>query len=315
VVSRETMTVSGPVAGNTFARYLTHTLGGEYRLVVHVGSPARPNRKPVVQLLGQRDEPLGFAKLGTSTLSRRLVRAESGALRRLSATPLRHVTVPTLVHTGAWNGHEVMVQSALPVWRAGSSGGNALMARAMIEVATCTGTHRERLAESGYWATLRARLHSVEAGASSRQVSALAHRLVEIHGGAALTYGAWHGDWSAWNMRPLGSSLLVWDWERFASGVPLGFDALHQGLQPALLDDDKVRACRAWLRKAPQLLSSFDVGTHEATLTGLLYLLELATRQLADEPEKNAAQEQVSRWLVPVLAEGLGADSAANRAP
>jgi hypothetical protein len=96
---------------------------------------------------------------------------------------------------------------------------------------------------------------------------------------------------------------------------PSGSTHYTQELQPALLGDDKVRACRAWLQKSPQLLSCFEVGTHEATLTGLLYLLELATRHLADEPENNAAQERVWRWLVPVLAEGIAAESAAGRPP
>ena len=32
-------------------------------------------------------------------------------------------------------------------------------------------------------------------------------------------------------MANLADALLVWDWERFATGVPLGFDAVHHELQ------------------------------------------------------------------------------------
>ena len=46
-----------------------------------------------------------------------------------------------------------------------------------------------------------------------------------------LAFGAWHGDWTPWNMASTAGGLLVWDWERFATGVPVGFDALHYWLQ------------------------------------------------------------------------------------
>ena len=60
---------------------------------------------------------------------------------------------------------------------------------------------------------------------------ASAHVLDGSAGDVGLTFGAWHGDWAPWKMRPLAGRLLVWDWERFTIGGPLGYDALHFDLQ------------------------------------------------------------------------------------
>ena len=40
-------------------------------------------------------------------------------------------------------------------------------------------------------------------------------------------FGSWHGDWMPWNLLRSGTDLWVWDWERSASGVPVGLDAAH----------------------------------------------------------------------------------------
>ena len=50
-------------------------------------------------------------------------------------------------------------------------------------------------------------------------------------GNAIVPFGAWHGDFGPWNMSRSKAGLSIWDWERSASLVPLGFDVLHFGFQ------------------------------------------------------------------------------------
>src|SRR5690606_19279441 len=75
--------------------------------------------------------------------------------------------------------------------------------------------------------------------ADSRQAEEF-ERLVaaagQRYGDVELTLGAWHGDWTPWNMAWDGTQVLLWDFERFATGVPVGFDRVHYALQVVLRD-------------------------------------------------------------------------------
>src|SRR5690606_5290946 len=143
-------------------------------------------------------------------------------------------------------------------------------------------------------------------GVSKAEAGALlaaATTLVERAGDVALRYGAWHGDWSPWNMAVLPETVLLWDFERFATGVPLGFDALHHALQHRLTTTpDAAAAVRDLLARTPALLEPFDVPPEAARVTGYLYLIELATRYLSDrQAEAGAPLGVLGTWLLPVL--------------
>jgi len=137
----------------------------------------------------------------------------------------------------------------------------------------------------------------------ARALSTAADQLIADAGDVELTFGAWHGDWTPWNMATTSSSLLVWDWERFTTGVPIGFDAIHfdfqrllvRGLQPE-------RAVDLTLGRADRLLAPFDVEGPAANLTALLYLIDLATRYLEDrQAEAGARLGVLGQWLLPIL--------------
>jgi hypothetical protein len=125
-------------------------------------------------------------------------------------------------------------------------------------------------------------------------------------GQQTLTLGAWHGDWSPWNMASTGNGLLVWDWERFATGVPLGFDALHHQLQAEVIgtrSDPQAAALRC-REHAPRNLAPFGLAPAQARLTAVLYLTELATRYLADRQAQAGAPLGSPRtWLIPAISQ------------
>ncbi|MGN9906307.1 hypothetical protein ACTMTJ_02025 [Phytohabitans sp. LJ34] len=307
VLLRHRVRICGP-AGETIDGYLRAALGTDLALSVHIG-PARANRKPVLQLIAPDGETLGFAKLGTGPLTRRLVRAETTALSALSHVGIRDVTVPRVLHTGEWRGHQVLVQSPLPVWRPRAPLAADRLAAAMREVAGCCGTSRSWLATSPYWAELRDRLDAVADRPEGAALGTAARTLVERGGDVDLRYGAWHGDWSPWNMATLADTLLVWDWERFTTGVPLGFDAVHYDLQRRIQStSDAEAAVEATLGVAAALLRPFEVTGAAARLTALLYLVDLAARYLADrQAEAGARLGVLGTWLLPVLVRRVAA--------
>ena len=287
---------------DTIDSHLEDMLGMRLSLSVHIG-PARANRKPVLQLLTPDGHTIAFAKLGTSSLTRTLVRQEATALGAVSRADLHTVSVPRVMHAGRWGEHEVLVQSALPVWRPRVELTAPRLASAMREVAMCCGMRRGPLRDSGYWSRLQTRLAAVAAHADGTALKGAAERIVAAAGRTELSYGSWHGDWSPWNMASVADAVLVWDWERFTTGVPIGFDALHHALQSGVSTGSATAAVTATLERSSELLLPFGVVQRQAVeATALLYLVDLATRYVADrQAEAGARLGVLGSWLLPVL--------------
>jgi hypothetical protein len=292
---------AGPVEGGLLGDYLAAALGRADLVAAIVLGPVRPNRKPVVQLLGRDGRPVGYMKVGWNQLTRRLVRAEAERLRRLAAAGPRSFTAPDLLHQGRWRGLDVTVSSALPhrLWRRGRR--YALPPVAVTrEVAELGGVEEAALGESRWWAELQQRLAPVRQALAARPAGAEDHpagtagaaaldgTLERLRGLAAtrLAFGSWHGDWGPWNLRTTSGRLLVWDWERSGDGVPLGFDLLHFGYQTALQGLGRppaAAAAGARDRAAPRLARLGQrPGVEELLLD--LYLLERLCRAAEAEP-------------------------------
>lgn len=301
VLLRDRIRVTGP-RDASIDGYLSAALGRELAVSIHIG-PARANRKPVLQLIDPDGDTFGFSKLGTGPLTQRLVRAETAALTALGNSGLTRLSVPRVLHAGQWRDVQVLVQSALPVWLPRVPLTGARLVAAMTEIAGCCGYTTSTLAGGGYWKDLRARLAAVGDRTEGAALASAAELLAAHAGGTTLRYGAWHGDWAPWNMANVADALLVWDWERFASGVPVGFDAVHHELQRRVqASDDAAGAVEATVRRADELLAPFQVPPAARELTALLYLVDLAVRYLTDrQAEAGARLGVLGTWLLPVL--------------
>ncbi len=301
VLLRDRIKITGPVT-ESIDGHLREALGRDLSVSIHIG-PARANRKPVLQLISGEGETFGFGKLGTGPLTRRLVTAETAALATLGTVGLTALAVPTVLHAGQWRGLQVLIQSALPVWLPRAPLTRHRLVAAMLDVAGCRGYHGGTLVGSAYWAELRGRLAAVGDRPEGVALTSAAELLATHAGQHTLRYGAWHGDWAPWNMANLADKLLVWDWERFAVGVPAGFDALHHELQRRIQSTgDAADAVESTVRRAGELLAPFDVADDARELTALLYLIDLAARYLADrQAEAGARLGVLGTWLLPVL--------------
>ena len=301
LLMRDRITVTGPPDAGIDA-HLRAELGRYLSVSIHIG-PARANRKPVLQLIAPDGETFGFGKLGTGPLTQQLVRAETAALTALGQLELTKLTVPTVLHAGQWRGLEVLIQSALPVWLPRAPLTPQRLTAAMLDVAGCCGFSTGTLGAGAYWTELRGRLTAVADRAEGVALASAADVLAARAGDTTLRYGAWHGDWAPWNMANLAGSLLVWDWERFTSGVPVGFDAVHYDLQKRIQSTGDAReAVEATVQRAGELLAPFGVAAAGRAVTALLYLVDLATRYLTDrQAEAGARLGVLGTWLLPVL--------------
>jgi hypothetical protein len=298
-------TEDGPEAD--VVAYLRKVLDRDLVVSLRVGPP-RANRKPVLELLSPGGEMLGFAKVGVTSLTRELVRVEATALDVLGAAGLTRLEAPLLLHHGQWKEHEVLVQT--PLSGSGRAVSRAMLTSAMAELATAGGVTTQVVGQSGYWRTLRARL---EACAEREPAAALLQVMDDLQATAdvtSLAFGSWHGDWTPWNMACSGDQLLVWDWERFESGVPIGYDAVHYQLQGEVERNGAGgarSATEAALFTAPMTLGPLGVRPGSAVFVAALYLVEIATRYLQDgAAEAGARLGDIGSWLLPALTRFAG---------
>ncbi len=99
--------------------------------------------------------------------------------------------------------------------------------------------------------------------------------------GNRMRFGRWHGDWTPWNTSSGEGSVILWDWERTAPDVPIGFDVLHYHFQPRFLGRptrDQRAPLRRALRSGSAALEHLAVPSAEWEGLAALYLLELQVR-------------------------------------
>ncbi|HEX9064069.1 MAG TPA: phosphotransferase [Streptosporangiaceae bacterium] len=306
VLLRDRLRVHVPDGADTIEAYLAGVLGQPVAISLHLGA-RRANRKPVLQVLTPAGETIAFVKIGVNPLTAELVRAERDALARLAAAGLRTIGVPDVLSYGTWRGLEVLVLGALPVWQRRVPLAAGQLGSAMTEVARAGGTRTGTLGASEYWRQLARRLDAAGQGTEHDELRAAVGRLGAVAGQQTLSFGAWHGDWTPWNMASTEDGLLVWDWERFTTGVPAGFDALHYWLQAQVVGgkDDPAQAAADCVAQAAGLLAPLGVPPDQAPATALAYLADLSVRYLADKQEQAGARLGAPRrWLIPALAAG-----------
>lgn len=267
-----------PHSGAGLAEFISENLQQDILMAVHVGAP-RANQKPVLELMDDTGRAVAFGKLGVNPLTDQLVRAETVALATLAGRRLPHVMHPTVLASLSWQGHPLLLQSPLPVERA-TRPPATLVATAAREVAGLGETHRGCLAESRFFARLSGRLSSLPPDDEGELLTNSLLALASEH--VPLSFGSWHGDWTPWNMAAAADQLMVWDWERYDSEVPKGFDQLHHAFQSAVQRNPRGAPAQArnLVARAPQALGWMDESTARATTR--LYFLEIASRYLKD---------------------------------
>lgn len=286
------------------ADVLGHTVGEEVLLAVNV-RPASPYRKPVAQAVTPDGRVLAYAKIAWNDLTSANVEAEARALA--AASGIREVRAPALLARTAWRERPVLVTAPMPARlrrldprRAGAP------PAATGAVAELFGTSQMPYASGPIGARLAVRLDAVrEAGALPQVADALGALLgaADARGEVSLTAGAWHGDWSPWNLAWQGSQLWAWDWEYARADVPLGLDLPHFGFQIAFIGERRGLAVSFGSARTAAAAGLGALGVEGAAreLTFTLHVAEVALRYLEAEAHGVAANPRFVQEAVPVL--------------
>lgn len=298
---RLTLSESRP-ATQSIVDYLSVVFRRQVAVAVVLGPP-RANRKPVLAVLDGRGSVLGFVKVGVNALTRSLVSTEAQNLHLLQRVNWRRLEVPQLLSHDRWNGLEVLVQSALPSWRAPLDHSVPLRREAMAEVARAFGTEQKPLETSTYLDRLRGRLDAMPdstVAGLGQQVLSTFHR---SDASAVVTFGTWHGDWSHWNMAVSQGKVMLWDWERMERDVPVGFDAFHLAFREVRQRTrDSAESGVAFLESAGGVGRDFGIPVELSRPLAMLYLIEVGLRYLNDGWERNSPRtEAVRAWLLPAM--------------
>jgi hypothetical protein len=254
-------------------------------MAVILGVP-RLNRKPVLQVLSSDGTVVGYVKAAWNDLTSELVRNEARVLAHLAEAKPTTFTPPAFVAAGPWGDLELIAASALPNAARPDQAQVFDPPMAVIaEIAGLWGRSTARLAGSPYWAGIRERL---AARAASEALQRAVDWIERHHGRDEIAFGAWHGDFTPWNMARLArgrgvpgedSRTYLWDWER-ASLAPAGLDLLHFLFQGVCRFEGKAPAAavETCSQRTPALLSALDVPPATEPALWLLYRLELLLR-------------------------------------
>jgi hypothetical protein len=242
-------------------------------LAVRVGAD-RPNGKPVVEVMTPTGEPLGFSKIGWNALTRAMVSREAEVLSQLTEAPPTSFDTPAIVHAGEWQGFELMV--VRPAMTDAAVSGSEPPMEAGREITTIGGIERSALAGSPWWNTLTERLGAIDHPGLAASIAAIAGQ----SGTQELAFGGCHGDWTPWNMGRRNGRLMVWDWERFQTGVPVGIDLAHFAFMVALRQRNQSpdEAQAHALESLPPRLEQMGAPGSLAGLVLRLHHVEMALR-------------------------------------
>jgi hypothetical protein len=298
------VSVAGPSGAPSIEDPLRDLLDvADLRVAMPIG-PARSNRKPVLQVTDSRGRVLAFAKVGHTSLTKALVRRESEALSTLAGDPVLGVRSPRLLGLLSWSGYDVLVIEPLdiPARRLSGDAARRRLLELVAAVAEVGGRSTVRWAEHPHRARLLERLADC-----GELAACLRGELARIDPETQTPTGSWHGDLNSGNLALVADACPVWDWERFESGVPVGFDLLHHDLHQSITVAGVPAAAAAsrLLCGAARLLAPLGVGLDAAEAVARAYLVTLACRYLADDQAAAGADlGDVGAWLLPALGAG-----------
>jgi hypothetical protein len=304
LIRRRSWLPGGSSEPGTITAQLRSLVSPDCEVAVYVGLP-RGNRKPVLLVIEPDGALSAVAKLGVSQLSGRLILNESAALAKLAAASLTHVTAPRLLFAGEWAGAPLLVQSALPEFGPAADDAAKRRELAAVEISRIGGLDLHRIETSPVLDLLDQRVAALAEGEERKLAARSLGRLRDCVPEVEFPVGSWHGDWTPWNLAPAATGgLLVWDWERFSSGVPAGYDALHySGQVGSGIHGGPSGALAVTRAELDALLGPFGVSAEATQPVFVLYLVELLVRYTED----GQARMAIGRSWVDALAECLEA--------
>jgi hypothetical protein len=263
---------------DSLRHYLGEVFGETVDFSLGLGT-ARANRKPVLQVFDTRGRNVAFVKVGGTAVTEALVRAEAAALQQLGESDVPQLLeVPRLLHLGRWEGASVVAMTSLQTsfWQRPSRQFSVpRTAMSLLHGAFAEGSRP--LVEMPLWHSIAEAQSSLRPSEARERLGAALDLLRVTAADRPLAMGAWHGDWTPWNMSRRGGGLQLWDWERFETGAPSGLDRCHYAVN-AVCRRDGVSIDS--VRRGLNLAGLKDDQHADARLVETAYLAAITSRYL-----------------------------------
>ncbi len=280
----------GPNPGLGYLTWLQQALPREARVGAILLGPPRANRKPVALMTDGKGRLMAVAKFGVNRVTRQLVKHEASALLQVGSALRGTVHVPKLVASGAAVKGEALLMAPLPA----ASSGRRPTRSALIEVVRAVGAADRSPGDA---------LHDI---ASHPRLAPLHPHIDGIRQCLeGVQLGSFHGDLHPGNLALANDKrLILWDWERWGRGAPVGFDLLHHDLHSWITQDGVAPkdAARTLVSRASEILYPLGVRPTTAPAVARDYLIRLAARYASDDQQgAGSALGKVEQWLFPAV--------------
>jgi hypothetical protein len=267
---------------------------------------ARANRKPVLQVFDSRGRSLAFVKIGGTEVTEALVLAEAASLQRISEAQLPGwLEVPRLLHLGRWEGATLVAMTALETsFRQRPSRQFELPLEAMSVFHAAFPDGSRPLVEAPLWGAMTEAQACLGSSGVRDRLGAALDLLASLSADRPMAMGAWHGDWTPWNMSRRRGKLQLWDWERFETGVPAGLDRCHYAVNAVTRRDGVDLAS---IMRGFELAGIGQDRAGDDHLVGATYLAAITCRYLVGaESDLGETIADRSRVMLEALCTWLG---------
>lgn len=285
--------------GLGYREWLLQALPAEARVAAILLGPPRANRKPVVLVTNGDGDLIAVAKFGVNAVTCPLVRHEAVALREVSDALGGIVHVPSLLASGAVGGGEAVLMGPLPPRASGQRPDRT----ALIKVVRAVGAIDRRAGEKLWDLASHPRLAPLRT-----QIGEVSRR------NEGVELGSFHGDLHPGNLAMAQDKrVILWDWERWGHGAPVGFDLLHHDMHSWITQDGMAPrdAASTLICRASEILEPLRIEPSRAPAIAREYLIRLAARYADDDQDRAGSRlGRIEQWLFPaVLGEHQGEDS------
>jgi hypothetical protein len=295
------------VGEDPLATTIAAALGEPVTLAAAVRPPG-PFRKPVVQVLSADGRVIAYAKVAWNEVTGANVLAEHRALTALAERADGPVVAPRPLAVLEHRGFPVVLTEPMPspLRRYDPDGGPPAprVSQVVGEVLPVSA------GDDPIGARLRDRFAAVDAPALAPVAEAAAELIAAIGDRArALPAGAWHGDWSSWNLGWQGDRLWAWDWEYCRTDVPVGLDIPHFTFQQQFIAERAPLADAFAAASAASAFALSSIGYDPAgrAIVHAVHTAEVALRYLEAETLGVDSNPRFTSDAVPVVRAALRA--------
>ena len=254
----------------------------------------RRNRKPVLHLVTPEGKNVGFAKVGWSELSNKLVQQESALLQLVEDRLGPNLVAPKVTAEFEWASGTVVVTSPVPLNPTPTK--SEFSAEHFKAIAEVNGTKVESFKDLDF-------VGDTPEIADHVNLDLLRSRYEDD----MVRMGFWHGDLTPWNTSTNGNTISVWDWEFGSDNAPVGFDQLHRAFEILRRDpaNTATEAIHGIHSQAAKILQPLNQPVESVFR---LYIIELLRRELMLQGQlfANAGLNQLPQLIAFLREDGLG---------